>query len=408
MNYDEVENWLCNDLPFFQNQGRIAYKENLENIIYLLNKIGNPQNNLKCIHVAGTNGKGSVSYMLSKLLKEENYRVGLFTSPHLLTFRERIQLNNEYIDKKSVIQFVKKYKSLSQFVNFSFFEFTTAMAFWFFNKNNIDIAIIECGLGGRLDSTNVIHPILSIITSISLDHANILGNNLISIANEKAGIIKKNTPVLISSQNNNDVINVFSERAKKLSSSIFYSKKIVNKYSNINLPNYQLFNIELVKSAKIILSQVGIKFSKNKSDKIIEGYYKKNSFLGRWTIIQKKPLIICDIAHNIQGLKSVFHQLRKENKKKHIVLGFSSDKELIEIFKIININATFYFCACSNPRVLNPKKYFSLIQSINKNFFLFNNPIDAVKEIIDKNSDDEIVFVTGSAFIVADVLSIFR
>ena len=408
MNYDEVENWLCNDLPFFQNQGRIAYKENLENIIYLLNKIGNPQNNLKCIHVAGTNGKGSVSYMLSKLLKEENYRVGLFTSPHLLTFRERIQLNNEYIDKKSVIQFVKKYKSLSKFVNFSFFEFTTAMAFWFFNKNNIDIAIIECGLGGRLDSTNVIHPILSIITSISLDHANILGNNLISIANEKAGIIKKNTPVLISSQNNNDVINVFSERAKKLSSSIFYSKKIVNKYSNINLPNYQLFNIELVKSAKIILSQVGIKFSKNKSDKIIEGYYKKNSFLGRWTIIQKKPLIICDIAHNIQGLKSVFHQLRKENKKKHIVLGFSSDKELIEIFKIININATFYFCACSNPRVLNPKKYFSLIQSINKNFFLFNNPIDAVKEIIDKNSDDEIVFVTGSAFIVADVLSIFR
>ena len=408
MNYDEVENWLCNDLPFFQNQGRIAYKENLENIIYLLNKIGNPQNNLKCIHVAGTNGKGSVSYMLSKLLKEENYRVGLFTSPHLLTFRERIQLNNEYIDKKSVIQFVKKYKSLSQFVNFSFFEFTTAMAFWFFNKNNIDIAIIECGLGGRLDSTNVIHPILSIITSISLDHANILGNNLISIANEKAGIIKKNTPVLISSQNNNDVINVFSDRAKKLSSSIFYSKKIVNKYSNINLPNYQLFNIELVKSAKIILSQVGIKFSKNKSDKIIEGYYKKNSFLGRWTIIQKKPLIICDIAHNIQGLKSVFHQLRKENKKKHIVLGFSSDKELIEIFKIININATFYFCACSNPRVLNPKKYFSLIQSINKNFFLFNNPIDAVKEIIDKNSDDEIVFVTGSAFIVADVLSIFR
>ncbi|MEC8537239.1 MAG: Mur ligase family protein [Bacteroidota bacterium] len=408
MNYDEVENWLCNDLPFFQNQGRIAYKENLENIIYLLNKIGNPQNNLKCIHVAGTNGKGSVSYMLSKLLKEENYRVGLFTSPHLLTFRERIQLNNEYIDKKSVIQFVKKYKSLSQFVNFSFFEFTTAMAFWFFNKNNIDIAIIECGLGGRLDSTNVIHPILSIITSISLDHANILGNNLISIANEKAGIIKKNTPVLISSQNNNDVINVFSERAKKLSSSIFYSKKIVNKYSNINLPNYQLFNIELVKSAKIILSQVGIKFSKNKSDKIIESYYKKNSFLGRWTIIQKKPLIICDIAHNIQGLKSVFHQLRKENKKKHIVLGFSSDKELIEIFKIININATFYFCACSNPRVLNPKKYFSLIQSINKNFFLFNNPIDAVKEIIDKHSDDEMVFVTGSAFIVADVLSIFR
>ena len=191
MNYKEVENWLCNELPFFQNQGLTAYKENLDNINRLLKAINNPQNNFKSIHVAGTNGKGSVSYMLSKLLREGGYKVGLFTSPHLLTFRERIQLDNNYIDEDSVMSFVKSYRSLNQSIKFSFFEFTTAMAFWYFNEKKVDVAIIECGLGGRLDSTNIINPILSIITSISLDHSNILGRDIILIAKEKVGIIKK-------------------------------------------------------------------------------------------------------------------------------------------------------------------------------------------------------------------------
>ena len=166
MNYEEVENWLCNELPFYQNQGSSAYKDNLDNITLLLKAIKNPQHNFKSIHVAGTNGKGSVSFMLSKLLKEQGYKVGLFTSPHLLTFRERIQLDNHLIDPESVVSFVNSYKLLNQSIKFSFFEFTTAMAFWYFNKKKVDIAIIECGLGGRLDSTNIINPILSIITSI--------------------------------------------------------------------------------------------------------------------------------------------------------------------------------------------------------------------------------------------------
>ncbi len=408
MNYKEVENWLCNDLPFFQNQGSTAYKENLDNITLLLKKINNPQNHFKSIHVAGTNGKGSVSFMLSKLLIKEGYKVGLFTSPHLLTFRERIKLDDNFIDEKSVVSFVKSYKSLNQFISFSFFEFVTAMAFWYFSKKKVDIAIIECGLGGRLDSTNIINPVLSIITSISLDHSNILGKDVISIAKEKGGIIKKNTPVLVSSQNNDEVIGLLIKKASKFSSPFFKSKKIIQNGNMLERPMYQDFNIELVKSAMSILIDLGFNLSKKKCNNIVDGYRKRIDFLGRWTIIKKKPLIICDIAHNIEAIKSVFLQLKKENRKKHIVLGFSSEKDLVEIFKQINLDATYYFCSSSNPRVLNPKKYISLIKSLHKNFFIFQSSKEVVAKITDEVSKDDLIFVTGSTFIVADVLSNFR
>ncbi len=408
MNYKEVENWLCNELPFFQNQGLTAYKENLDNINRLLKAINNPQNNFKSIHVAGTNGKGSVSYMLSKLLREGGYKVGLFTSPHLLTFRERIQLDNNYIDEKSVISFVKSYKSLNESIKFSFFEFTTAMAFWYFNVKKVDIAIIECGLGGRLDSTNIINPILSIITSISLDHSHILGKDIMSIAKEKAGIIKKNTPVLISSQNKVDVLNFLIKKASKFLSPVFTSKKINKNINVLKTPIYQYYNIELVKSAKSILNNIGFNFSEKKYKNILNRYYDKIDFLGRWTIIQNNPLIICDMAHNIDALKLVFSELKKQNRKKHIVLGFSSDKNLVEIFKEINLDATYYFCSSSNTRVLNPKKYISLIKSLNNKFFIFKNPQVAISKITEEISKDDLVFVTGSTFVVADVLSNFR
>ncbi len=408
MDYKEVEHWLCNELPFFQNEGSAAYKENLDNITFLLKKINNPQNNFKSIHVAGTNGKGSVSFMLSELLRNEGYKVGLFTSPHLLSFRERIQLDNNYIDEKSVISFVKSYKSLNESIKFSFFEFTTAMAFWYFNIKKVDIAIIECGLGGRLDSTNIINPVLSIITSISLDHSHILGNDIMSIAKEKAGIIKKNTPVLISAQNKVDVVNFLIKQASKFFSPVFTSKKINKNINVLKNPIYQYYNIELVKSAKSILNNMGFKFSEQKYKNILSRYYDKIDFLGRWTIIQNNPLIICDIAHNIDAIKLVFSQLKKENRKKHIVLGFSSDKNLVEIFKEINLDATYYFCSSSNPRVLNPKKYISLIKSLNNKFFIFKTSQVAISKITEETSKDDLVFVTGSTFVVADVLSNFR
>ncbi len=408
MNYEEVKNWLCNELPFFQNQGSNAYKENLDNINLLLKEIENPQDYFKSIHIAGTNGKGSVSFMLSKLLKQEGYKVGLFTSPHLLTFRERIQLDNDYIDKESVTNFTNYYKSLNQTINFSFFEFTTAMAFWFFKEKKVDIAIIECGLGGRLDSTNIINPILSIISSISLDHSHILGADIMSIAKEKGGIIKKKVPVLISSQNKDGVVAYLTKKAAELSSPVFSSKKISNRIKGCKVPSYQIFNIELVKSAKSILSEIGYKFSGKKYTAMLEGFKEHVPFLGRWTKIQDKPLIICDIAHNIESISLVFKQLKNDNRKKHIVLGFSSDKNLNEIFKTMNLDGTFYFCSSSNPRVLSPKKYISLIKSLNKKFFIFKNAQDVLEKITDEIHEDEIIFVTGSAFIVADVLSNFR
>jgi len=408
MNYEEVENWLCNELPFFQNQGSTAYKENLDNINLLLKEIKNPHNHFKSIHIAGTNGKGSVSFMLSKLLKQEGYKVGLYTSPHLLTFRERIQLDNNYIDKESVTYFANHYKSLNQTINFSFFEFATAMAFWFFKEKKVDIAIIECGLGGRLDSTNIINPILSIISSISLDHSHILGADIMSIAKEKGGIIKKKVPVLISSQNKDQVVTYLTKKADKLSSPVFNSKKISKIIKGCELPGYQIFNIELVQSAKSILSKMGYKFSRKKYKDMLGSFQEHVPFLGRWTKIQDKPLIICDIAHNIESISIVFKQLKNDNRKKHIVLGFSSDKNLNEIFKTMNLDGTFYFCSSSNPRVLNPKKYISLIKSLNKKFFIFKNAQEAIVKITDEIYEDEIIFVTGSTFIVADVLSNFR
>jgi len=346
--------------------------------------------------------------MLSELLRNEGYKVGLFTSPHLLSFRERIQLDNNYIDEKSVISFVKSYKSLNQSIKFSFFEFTTAMAFWYFSKKKVDIAIIECGLGGRLDSTNIINPILSIITSISLDHSNILGRDIMLIAKEKGGIIKKNTPVLISSQNKDNVINILIKKASKFSSPFFISKKIHQSNNILERPIYQAFNIELVKSALSILISLGFDFSEKKYKNTIDEYRNRIDFLGRWTIIKKKPLIICDIAHNIDAIKSVFLQLKNESRKKHIVLGFSSDKNLVDIFKYINLDATYYFCSSPNPRVLNPKKYTSLIKSINKKFFIFKNAQLAIAKITEGISKDDLIFVTGSTFVVADVLSNFR
>jgi len=408
MNYEEVESWLCNELPFFQNQGTSAYKENLDNITLLLNKLNNPQNHFKSIHVAGTNGKGSVSFMISELLNEQGYKVGLFTSPHLLTFRERIQLDNNYIDQESVISFVNSYKSLNQSIKFSFFEFTTAMAFWYFNEKKVDIAIIECGLGGRLDSTNIINPILSIITSISLDHSHILGEDIMSITKEKSGVIKKNTPVLISSQNKDDVITFLMKKAQELSAPVFNSKNITKSTNALNVPIYQAFNIELVKSVKSILNEKGFNFSEKKYRKLLEKYQSNVPFLGRWTTIQKKPLIICDIAHNVEAIRLVFSQLKKEKRKKHIVLGFSSDKNLVEIFSQITLDATYYFCASSNPRVLDPKTYTSLIKSLKKDFFIFSNSQLAINKITEEISKDDLIFVTGSTFVVADVLSNFR
>ena len=408
MNYAQVVDWLCNELPFFYKEGSSAYKKDLNNIKLLLDYIGNPHKKFKSIHIAGTNGKGSVSNILSSVLQDSGYKVGLFTSPHILDFRERIKINGKKIDKKFIISFVNQNYDLNKNINFSFFEITTAMAFSYFNFQKVDLAIIECGLGGRLDSTNIINPILSVITNVSFDHVNILGDNLLAIAKEKAGVIKEGVPIL-TSEKKSEVLKLFKEVASKKNAPFFVSNNISLKDELISTPNFQLENISTVKSSVDILHKIGFDVTENNFDLGIKKLKKNTGFLGRWDIVSSDPLIILDIAHNERAVELVMNQLSKIDKKKHIILGFSSDKDLDRIFNKININASYYFCGSSrNKRVLNPKKYLKKIQSLNYHCQLFQDSLEAFRYVQTILRENDMIFVTGSAFIVSDVAVNFR
>jgi len=408
MNYAQVVDWLCNELPFFYKEGSSAYKKDLNNIKLLLDYIGNPHKKFKSIHIAGTNGKGSVSNMLSSILQESGYKVGLFTSPHILDFRERIKINGQKIEKKFITSFVNQNYDLKKNINFSFFEITTSMAFSYFSFQKVDLAIVECGLGGRLDSTNIISPILSIITNVSFDHSNILGNNLISISREKSGIIKDGVPIL-TSEKKSELLNLFKEVAFKKNAPFFVSNNINLKDELISTPNFQLENISTVKSSIDILHKIGFEVTENNFDLGIKKLKKNTGFLGRWDIVSRDPLIILDIAHNERAIELVMNQLSKINQKKHIIFGFSSDKDLDRIFKKININASYYFCGSNrNKRVLNPKKYLKKIQSLNYHCQLFQDSLEAFRYVQTILKENDMIFVTGSAFIVSDVAVNFR
>ncbi len=408
MNYTQVVDWLCNELPFFYKEGSSAYKKDLNNIKLLLDYIGNPHKNFKSIHIAGTNGKGSVSNMLSSVLQESGYKVGLFTSPPILDFRERIKINGKKIEKNFITSFINQNYDLKKNINFSFFEITTSMAFSYFSHQKVDLALIECGLGGRLDSTNIINPILSIITNVSFDHSNILGNNLMSIAKEKAGIIKDGVPIL-TSEKKSEVLNFFKKFASKKNAPFFVSSTIDLKEELINTPNFQLENISTVKSSLDVLHKIGFEVTENNFDLGIKKIKKNTGFLGRWDIVSSNPLIILDIAHNERAIELVMSQLSKINQKKHIILGFSSDKDLDRIFKKININGSYYFCGSNtSKRVLNPKKYLKKIQALNYHCQLFQDSLEAFRYVQTIFRENDMIFVTGSSFIVSDVAVNFR
>ena len=407
MNYTKVQDWLCNQLPFFYKEGAGAYKKDLHNIKSLLDHINNPHKDFKSIHIAGTNGKGSVSNILSSVLQESGYKVGLFTSPHILDFRERIKINGRKIEKDFITDFINQNSYLKKNINFSFFEINTAMCFKYFSEKKVDLAVIECGLGGRLDSTNIINPLLSIITNVSFDHVNILGNNLISIAKEKAGIIKKGVPVL-TSERKIEILNLLKEIAFKKKASFFCSNNIDLQSKLDHIPNFQLENISTVKSSVDILNEIGFDISLRHFDLGVHNLKKNTGFIGRWDIVSNNPLIILDIAHNECAIDLVMSQLSKINKRKHIILGFSSDKDLNTIFKKITLNATYYFCASNHNRVLNPEKYIKKIKSLNCNYKIHNTALDAFNCIKPILGNNDMVFVTGSAFIVSDVAVNFR
>ena len=405
MTYHETVNWMFKQLPIFQNQGKSAYKSDLTNTILLAGYLNNPQKHFKSIHVAGTNGKGSVSHMLASIFQEAGYKVGLYTSPHLKDFRERIKINGKLVSKSFVIGFIKRNKSFFESHNLSFFEMTVGMAFDYFSKQKVDIAIIEVGLGGRLDSTNIITPLVSVITNIGFDHTQFLGDTLPKIAFEKAGIIKPNIPVVIG-ETQSEIQPVFIEVAKKNNADISFADQEVDKILDSDLKgNYQSHNIRTVlQTLKKVPKRQFIISDKNIKSGLLN-VINNTGLHGRWEILQQHPKIICDTAHNKEGLTYVMEQINVETYDNlHIVFGVVNDKDLKSILPLMPKKATYYFCKPNIQRGLNAE---ILKQTFNMNGFKGDSFSSVNKALLEakKNAEiNDLIYIGGSTFVVAEII----
>ena len=401
--YNEAVDWLFKQAPNYQIDGQKAYKPGLENIQKLCDFFGNPQKKLQTIHIGGTNGKGSTSNMIASILQEAGYKVGLYNSPHLVDFTERIKINGINCDKKFVFDFIQKLKHLPSEILPSFFEFTTIMAFEYFHQQKVDFAIIEVGLGGRLDSTNIITPIISAITNIALDHQNILGNTLEEIAIEKAGIIKKNIPI-ISGDENEKVKQIISQKAKDLNSPFFDATTLKTDLKTDLKGNYQRKNIRVAVAICQTLQNFEIFLSEENIKNGLQNVLKNTNFLGRWYEFSQQPLIICDTGHNQAGLEEVFQQLNEYPLYKHIVLGFVNDKKIDEVLKILPQNSQFYFVKPSISRGRHPKDYEELLKNTKIKYKIFDDVNSGFLSASNCCSEGEMIFVGGSNFVVGEFL----
>lgn len=428
MNYNDTLNWMFNKLPMYQRIGAAAYKADLNNTIDILNYLNNPYKNFKTIHIAGTNGKGSVSHTIASIFQEAGYKTGLYTSPHLRDFRERIRINGEMIPENDVVSFINTHKKKLEELELSFFEMTVAMAFDYFNRENVDIAIIEVGMGGRLDSTNVINPELSVITNISLDHVKFLGDNEEKIAAEKAGIIKRNTAVVIG-ETQNECKNVFIEKANENNSPIYFADQIMDcKKENLYSIDYQQFdiyknNILYLKNIKFpllgeyqkknlatILCSIDIlRNTFNISEEnIINGLYKvvKNTgLMGRWQVLSKHPLVIADTGHNIAGINEIKKQLANTRYDKlHFVLSVVNDKDIDGILQLLPEDAEYYFCKANIPRGLDVDILTEKAIAAGLKGNRYKSVADAFDAARNNAKNDDLVFVGGSNFTVAEIV----
>lgn len=428
MNYNETVNWMFNKLPMYQRIGSAAYKANLDNTIKLLDLLGNPQTGFKSIHIAGTNGKGTVSHTLASVFQECGYKTGLYTSPHLRDFRERIRINGQMIAEDDVVSFIEKHKDDFEKMELSFFEMTVGMAFDYFNKNKVDIAIVEVGMGGRLDSTNIITPELSIITNISNDHVKFLGDTLDKIAAEKAGIIKPGIPVVIG-ETQKETEPVFMAKAQECNSPIYFADSMIDcKKVHIDTLDFQTFDIW--KNNELYLEKVkfpllGYYQKKNITTVIcalellkdkfniekkniyygMEDVVKNTSLMGRWQILNRNPLTIADTGHNTSGVKEVVMQLSDMKfKRLHFVLGVVNDKEIDEILNLLPRYAEYYFCKADIPRGLDAE----ILASKAAHYGLKGNVYKSVRQAFNaafNNADsNDVVFVGGSNFTVAEIV----
>lgn len=428
MTYERTLDYLFTKLPMYQRVGAAAYKADLNNTIAICKALGNPEKKLKCVHVAGTNGKGSSSHMLAAILQQAGYKTGLYTSPHLVDFRERIKINGKMIPKAEVVKFVEDYKNTFEKIEPSFFEWTVGLAFHYFVQQEVDIAIIEVGLGGRLDSTNVINPVCCLITNIGFDHMNLLGNTLPSIAEEKAGIIKNKVPVVIS-QTQLEVISVFNNKAKELKAPIEFADKnyklisslhqnqfltieLLDKKSNTkhiyNLDlegSYQIKNVMGVLNTIEILKQKGFIIEENDVSLALTQVQKLTGLQGRWQILQTKPLVIVDTGHNEDGIKEVLENVKRYTYKTlHFVLGVVNDKDISKILKLLPKEATYYFCKASIPRALDENELSAQAKKIGLIGKTFKTVPDALASAIKNAKANDLIFVGGSTFTVADIL----
>ena len=408
MTYLETVDFLYARLPYFTRDGKSAIKNDLNNTLKLCDILGNPQNKFKCIHVAGTNGKGSVSNMLSAIFQAHGYKTGLYTSPHLKDFRERIRVNGEMITEQFVVDFTEKITPYLEEIQPSFFEITVAMCFDYFANQEIEYAIIETGLGGRLDSTNIINPILSVITNIGMDHSDLLGDTLQKIAYEKAGIIKHKIAVVIG-ESSKETDSVFIEKAKSTDSPIYFADKNV-RYYNTEIETdlkgiYQEKNSVTVLQSIEVLKSLGLPFNDFTTAKALQNVRRLTNFRGRWEILNKKPLTIADTGHNAHGLRLVIQQLKQEKHQKlHIVFGMVKDKDRKPVIELLPKEAIYYFCQPNLPRALSAellKDECELLGLTGTSYLSVNSAFEAARN---NATEHDLIFIGGSTFVVAEVL----
>lgn len=425
MTYTETVEYLFNSTPMFQNVGSAGYKEGLDNTITLDNHFDNPHKKFKTIHIGGTNGKGSCSHTIAAILQSAGYKVGLFTSPHLVDFRERIRINGVMIPEQYVVDFVENEKDFFEPLHPSFFELTTALAFKYFAENNVDIAVIEVGLGGRLDCTNIISPILSVITNIGFDHIQFLGNTLEKIASEKAGIIKNNTPAVIG-ETTPETRTVFIQKATSTNSAIYLAEEndiiLSHQHSHNGGIDYetktygaihgelsglcQIKNTATILTAINVLAKIGLAIQ---PENIIEGFKhvcELTGLRGRWEKIEENPITICDTGHNVNGLEYIVKQLQQQKYEKlHIVFGMVNDKDIEGVLSIMPKDSTYYFCQASVKRAMPSQQLKTLAEAHELKGNTFANVLDAYNSARQNASQNDFIYIGGSSFIVADLIA---
>ncbi|NRD20963.1 bifunctional folylpolyglutamate synthase/dihydrofolate synthase [Winogradskyella eckloniae] len=405
MNYQDTVNWMFQQLPMYQNKGNSAFKKDLSNTLKLAKHLKHPENGFRSIHVGGTNGKGSTSHMLASVLQEAGYKVGLYTSPHLKDFRERIRINGTVISKQAVIGFIKRNKGFLEANHLSFFEMTVGMAFHYFAKQNVDIAVIEVGLGGRLDSTNIIMPELSVITNIGFDHTLFLGDTLQKIAGEKAGIIKRKVPVVIG-ETHAETKTVFLSKAKETQSDIYFADQTITEVLESDLKgSYQIHNIKTVLQSLDVLKNKGFKISNDHLKNGLLKVVKHTGLQGRWQLLGNKPMIICDTAHNKEGLQYVLEQIENTDYNQlHIVFGVVNDKDLKSILPLLPSHAIYYLAKPNVQRGLDEnvlRKAFLKQQLKCASYSSVNEALTQAKSVAQL---DDLIYVGGSTFVVAEII----